>query len=77
MAKVSSRTVKGFKEIKCSRCKTHLVKVDESSISAVCFRCVSKGMNPDSVMITDMTKEEYGEYLQKMITIWKTREQTS
>lgn len=66
MSKTSHRTPTGFKEIPCSKCGAHTVKVDAESISATCFRCVSKGMNPDSVILTDLSQEEYSKFLQKL-----------
>lgn len=66
MSKNKYRTPTGFKEIKCSKCGVHSVKVDSQSTGAICFRCVSKGINPESVILTDLSQEEYTKFVQKM-----------
>ena len=66
MSKNTYRTPQGFRDVKCSRCNTHTVKVDAASASGVCFRCVSKGINPESVILTDLSTEEYTEFVQRM-----------
>lgn len=66
MSKNAYRTPTGFKEVKCSRCNTHTVKIDASSVGGTCFRCVSKGINPESVILTDLSPEEYKEFVQKL-----------
>jgi hypothetical protein len=66
MSKNAYRTPTGFKEVKCSRCNTHTVKIDASSAGGTCFRCVSKGINPESVILTDLSPEEYKEFVQKL-----------
>ena len=66
MSKNTYRTPQGFKEIKCGKCGTETVKVDAQSTGATCFRCVSKGINPESVILTDLSQEDYKEFVQKM-----------
>lgn len=66
MSKNTYRTPTGFKDLKCSKCNSHTVKVDSSSTGATCFRCVSKGINPESVILTDLSPEEYKEFIQKL-----------
>lgn len=66
MAKNTHRTPTGFKEIKCSKCGTHNVKVDCDSVSAICFRCVTAGTNPDSIILTDLSQEEYSKFIQNL-----------
>lgn len=75
MSKNAYRTPAGFKEVKCSCCNTTVMKVDSNSSSGTCFKCVSKLMNPDSVIITDLSNEEYKEFIQSKIRIWKIQEQ--
>ena len=66
MSKNTHRTPTGFKEIKCSKCGTHNVKVDCESVSAICFRCVSAGTNPDSIILTDLSREEYSKFIKNL-----------
>lgn len=66
MAKNTHRTPTGFKEIKCSKCGTHNVKVDCDSVSAICFRCVASATNPDSIILTDLSREEYSKFIQNL-----------
>ena len=68
MSKTTHRTPTGFKEIPCSKCGIHSIKVDSESTSATCFRCVSKEANPESVIITDLSQEEYKEFIKKLST---------
>lgn len=75
MSKNAYRTPTGLKDIKCSSCKTETMKVDSESVSGICYRCVSRGTNSDSVMVTDLGQEEYKLFIKKMFTIWKTQEQ--
>ncbi len=66
MSKNAYRTPSGFKEIECSCCKTRMVKVDSNSISATCFRCVAKATNEESIFITDLSPEEYKEFIKRI-----------
>jgi hypothetical protein len=34
-------------------------------------------MNPESVIITDLSDKDYKEFIQRKIKIWKTQEQPS
>lgn len=77
MSKNAYRTPTGFKEVKCSCCNKEVMKIDNSSASGTCFRCVSKSMNPDSVIITDLSDADYKEFIQRKIKIWKIQEQPS
>ena len=77
MSKNAYRTPSGFKEVKCSCCNKVTMKIDNASTSGTCFRCISKSMNPDSVILTDLSPEEYKEFIQKRYKQWKTQEQPS
>ena len=77
MSKNAYRTPSGFKEVKCSCCNQATMKTANTSVSGTCFRCVSKSMNPDSVILTDLSDKDYKEFIQKKIKIWKTQEQPS
>ena len=77
MSKNTYRKPSGFKEVKCSCCNTADMKIDNESVSGTCFRCISKSMNPESVIITDLSDKDYKEFIQKKIKIWKTQEQPS
>ena len=77
MSKNAYRTPTGFKEVKCSCCNKETMKIDASSISGICFRCVAKSMNPDSIILTDLSDAEYKEFIQSKRKIWKIQEQLS
>lgn len=66
MSKNTYRTPQGFKEIPCSNCKSHKIRVDAESKGATCFRCVSKSMNPESIIVSDLSQEDYREFVRKM-----------
>ncbi len=73
MSKNTYRTPQGFKDVKCIKCNTHTIKVDVSSKSGICFRCVSKGINPESVILTDLSTEEYTEFVQRMFKYGRSK----
>ena len=77
MSKNAYRTPSGFKEVKCSCCNQATMKIDNTSVSGTCFRCIGKSMNPDSVILTDLSDKDYKEFIQRKIKIWKTQEQPS
>ena len=77
MSKNAYRTPAGFKEVKCSCCNKETMKIDNSSVSGICFRCVAKSINPDSVILTDLSDKEYKDFIQNKYKIWKTQEQPS
>ena len=77
MSKNAYRTPSGFKEVKCSCCNQATMTRDNTSVSGTCFRCISKSMNPDSVILTDLSDKDYKEFIQRKIKIWKTQEQPS
>jgi ribosomal protein S27E len=77
MSKTLHRTPTGFKEIPCSKCGTHTVKVDSESTSATCFRCVAKGTNPESIILTDLSQEEYTKFTQKLFTNGRPKNTTT
>jgi len=77
MSKNTYRTPQGFKEIKCCKCGVHTIKVDAESKEATCFRCVSKGINPESVIVTDLSPEDYKEFVQKMFKYGRPKSNTT
>ena len=77
MSKNTYRTPQGFKEIKCDKCGVHTIKVDAESKGAICFRCVSKGINPESVILTDLSQEDYKEFVQKMFKYGRSKNDTA
>lgn len=77
MSKNTYRTPSGLKEVKCSCCNKEVMKIDNNSVSGTCFRCISKSMNTESVIITDLSDKDYKEFIQRKIKIWKTQEQPS
>ena len=74
---ITGKVPDGFKEVKCSCCNKTVMKIDSSSVSGICFRCVAKSMNPDSIILTDLSDEEYKEFIQSKRKIWKIQEQLS
>lgn len=77
MAKTSHRTPTGFKEIKCSKCGDHTIKVDSESTGATCFRCVAKGINPESVILTDLSPEEYSKFVKRLFSNGRSKSTTT
>lgn len=64
-AKFGNRTG-GVKTIKCKNCSRNVENVDETTVAVTCWRCVCKGLNPNSVILSDMTAEQIGEFFNKI-----------
>ena len=75
MKKNTYRTPGNFKEVKCKVCSRKTVKIDGGSISGTCFRCVIKSTSPNSVILTDLSTEDYIEFIQNINKKWKTKKQ--
>lgn len=54
-----------IKSMKCKNCNAIVDNVDEKSVSVTCWKCVSKSLNPNSVIISDLSKEELSAFLKK------------
>jgi hypothetical protein len=65
MAKPKFRNPQGIKDVICSSCKITPMRIDEEAVSGTCYRCVSKSLNPTSVMLSDLSQEEYKEFIIK------------
>jgi len=52
-------------DLACRVCKRKVINVDSNAKSVLCWRCVSKSLNPSSVILTDLTREEFSEFLRK------------
>ena len=65
MAKAKFRNPLGIKDAICSSCKTTPMKIDEEAVSGICYKCVCKALNPTSVIISDLSPEEYKEFIIK------------
>lgn len=47
------------KDLPCRDCGDIVHNVDSNTVSCVCWRCVSKMINPHSKMISDLPHEEW------------------
>jgi len=65
MAKAKFRNPLGIKDAICSSCKVTPMKIDEEAVSGICYKCVCKALNPTSVIISDLSAEEYKEFIIK------------
>lgn len=72
-SKIASRTPKGFMEVACSKCGTERMVIDSNSVSGTCFKCVSKGMNGESIILTDLPQEEYVQFLRRVFTYGRSQ----
>lgn len=77
MKKNTYKSPGNFKEVKCKVCNRETMRIDGDSVSGTCFRCVIKSTSPNSVIITDLSTEDYIEFIQKTNKKWKTQEQPS
>jgi hypothetical protein len=53
--------------LNCRECSEPVHNVDSGSISATCWKCVNKSINPNSVIITDMEPGEWSTFLKEVI----------
>jgi hypothetical protein len=65
MAKPKYKTPLGIKEVICNSCKVTPMRIDQEAVSGICYRCVCKSINPASVIISDLTPEEYKNFIAK------------
>jgi NAD-dependent SIR2 family protein deacetylase len=54
-----------IKTMLCKECKSQVHNVDEKTISVTCWKCVSKSLNPQSVIISDMNEDELKNFIKK------------
>lgn len=52
-------------DLPCRECGTIVKGVDSTTVSCVCWRCVTKMLNPHSKIISDLPKEEWANILKK------------
>jgi len=52
-------------DLACRECKRKVINVDSGAKSVLCWRCVSKSLNPNSSIVSDLTQEEFREFLRK------------
>lgn len=55
----------GSKVLACKNCERKVENVDNSSASVICWRCVCKEVNPNSIILSDMSAEEAKEFFRK------------
>ena len=65
MAKPKFRNPQGIRDAICSSCKITPMRIDEEAVSGICYRCVCKALNPTSIMLSDLSQEEYKEFIIK------------
>jgi len=65
MAKTKFRNPQGIKDAICSSCKITPMRIDEEAVSGTCYKCVCKSVNPASIMLSDLSQEEYKEFIIK------------
>jgi len=55
----------GIKSMPCKDCGRKVDNLDESSVAVTCWRCVCKGINPNSVILSDLSGEEISKLISK------------
>jgi hypothetical protein len=76
-SKNSYRTPQGFKEVDCNRCNKEKVRIDGNSVSGTCYKCVSSGMNGESIIITDLPQEEYVQFIKRIFSYGRSENNSS
>ena len=56
----------GIKTLACKNCNRNVPNVDETTVAVTCWRCVCKGLNPNSVILSDMSPAELSEFFKKL-----------
>lgn len=56
------RTVSS-KDLECRECQRWVENVDSDAASVLCWRCVSKSLNPQSIILSDMSGKELAAFL--------------
>jgi hypothetical protein len=65
MRKGQSRRKVSSENRPCRECKRIVPNVDVDAKSVLCWRCVAKTLNSGSVILSDLTREEFAQYLKK------------
>lgn len=65
MKKVGAKRFSGGRELGCKGCGRKVYNVDAEAVSVRCWRCVCVEVNPTSMIISDLSTEEMGEFLRK------------
>jgi hypothetical protein len=53
------------KDLACRDCGEIVTNVDSNTVSCVCWRCVTKMLNPHSRIISDLPREEWTKALKQ------------
>lgn len=63
-AKFTSRQGEAI-SLKCKTCGRKVENVDAKATAVTCWRCVCKLINPHSLILSDMSKEEISNLMKK------------
>jgi hypothetical protein len=54
------------KDLDCRVCKRKVRNVDSNATSVLCWRCVAKDLNPNSMILSDLSRKELDEFFKKV-----------
>jgi len=54
------------KDLDCRVCNRKVHNVDSNSTSVLCWRCVAKELNPNSMILSDLSSKELEEFFRKV-----------
>jgi len=54
------------KDMPCRTCNRKVYNVDSNCTSVLCWRCVAKELNPNSMIISDLSREEIVNFFNKV-----------
>lgn len=62
--------------MKCRECKRDVKNVDIDSFSVLCYRCTSRSLNPNTMFVDELSKEEWNRIREKLqnIIAYKNKE---
>lgn len=55
------------KNLPCKECGGLVINLDSNCVAVTCWRCVSKQINPNSLIVSDFEQEDWQDFLKKKI----------
>jgi hypothetical protein len=50
----------------CKICKTKVHNVDSEAAAVICFKCVSRSINPHTIFVDELSQEEWDNLRKKL-----------
>lgn len=66
MSKKKIRRMDSGIDMKCKSCKNLVKNVDQGSVSVMCFKCVARQLNPNTIFEDEVSKEKWRSLIKKI-----------